>query len=119
MNTNSDPNCTISEAHSKKDGGRNARTKNTVARLNMYRDEGKPTRNRRGKIIKAAAFQSRATPGEVARVDPNRKWFGKDTFNSLFTLLLEFTLMVVSVFLYLCTRKHPCHFPNCFANIPE
>jgi nuclear GTP-binding protein len=67
-----------SDAHSKKDGGRNARTKNTVARLNMYRDEGKPTRNRHGKVVNAAAFQSRATPGEVARVEPNRKWFGKD-----------------------------------------
>ena len=70
-----------SDTHTKK-GGQNARTKNTVARLNMYRDEGKPTRNRHGKIVKPAAFQSRATPGEVARVEPNRKWFGKNAINS-------------------------------------
>ena len=69
------------DTHSKKNGGANARTKNTVARLNMYRDEGKPTRNRRGKIVKPAAFQSRATPGEVARVEPNRKWFGEHDIN--------------------------------------
>ncbi|CAB3977679.1 Nucleolar GTP-binding 2 [Paramuricea clavata] len=80
------------DTHSKKDGGQNARSKNIVSRLNMYRDEGKPTRNRHGKIVKAAAFQSRATPGEVARVEPNRKWFGNTrviTQNALQTFQTE------------------------------
>ncbi|KAJ1656698.1 GTPase required for pre-60S ribosomal subunit nuclear export and maturation [Dispira simplex] len=35
---------------------------------------GKPVRNREGKIVKSAAFQSRDAP--VGRVEPNRKWFG-------------------------------------------
>jgi hypothetical protein len=41
----------------------------------MY--DGKPVRNRKGEITQAAAFQS-STPeaGEVARIAPNRKWFG-------------------------------------------
>ena len=34
-------------------------------------------RDRKGKIIEAAEFQKRATSGEVARVAPNRKWFGR------------------------------------------
>lgn len=52
---------------------------------NFYRDakkvkyanmlkSGKAIRDRKGKIIKAAAFQeTKAAPG---RIDPNRKWFG-------------------------------------------
>ncbi|KAJ3053019.1 GTPase required for pre-60S ribosomal subunit nuclear export and maturation [Rhizophlyctis rosea] len=43
--------------------------------VQMYKD-GKPTRNADGKIIKAASFQSRAPSGTMARVEPNRKWFG-------------------------------------------
>ncbi|RKP14583.1 NUC091 domain-containing protein [Piptocephalis cylindrospora] len=53
---------------------------------NFYRDgkkakfvnmlqSGKATRDRDGKIIKAAAFQSREV-APVVRVEPNRKWFG-------------------------------------------
>lgn len=34
-------------------------------------------RDKKGKIIEAAEFQKRATSGEVARVAPNRKWFGR------------------------------------------
>lgn len=39
----------------------------------MYK-EGKPQRNRKGEITKAASYQSRELPN--ARVEPNRKWFG-------------------------------------------
>ena len=34
-------------------------------------------RNRKGKVIKAAPFQASVSSGEVARVEPNRKWFGE------------------------------------------
>ncbi|CAH3174806.1 unnamed protein product, partial [Porites evermanni] len=33
-------------------------------------------RNKQGKIVKPAPFQNSAVSGEVARVAPNRKWFG-------------------------------------------
>ena len=36
--------------------------------------DGKPQRNAEGKITKAASYQSRDRP--VARIEPNRKWFG-------------------------------------------
>ncbi|GLB18493.1 GTPase required for pre-60S ribosomal subunit nuclear export and maturation [Aspergillus tubingensis] len=41
--------------------------------LNMLKD-GKPQRNAEGKITRAASYQSRDAP--VARIEPNRKWFG-------------------------------------------
>jgi len=34
-------------------------------------------RNKKGKILKPAPFQKPAISGEVARVAPNRKWFGE------------------------------------------
>lgn len=34
-------------------------------------------RDRKGRIVKEAPYQARATSGEVARVEPNRKWFGE------------------------------------------
>lgn len=40
----------------------------------MYRNF-KPKRDRQGKIVRAAPFQSWHAPGTVARVEPNRKWF--------------------------------------------
>lgn len=43
-----------------------------VKLLNMYKD-GKPQRNARGDITKAASYQSRDVP--TARIEPNRKWF--------------------------------------------
>jgi nuclear GTP-binding protein len=49
------------------------RDANKVKYLNMLKS-GKPTHNRQGKIVKAAAFQSSKTT--IARVEPNRKWFG-------------------------------------------
>jgi nuclear GTP-binding protein len=51
------------------------RTRATINRLRMYKNF-KPTRNAKGKIIKAAPFQSWHDPGTVARVEPHRKWFG-------------------------------------------
>ncbi|KAF2769959.1 NGP1NT-domain-containing protein [Teratosphaeria nubilosa] len=62
------------------DGMANVRTKGEnfyrsakrVKTLNMYK-EGKPERNARGDITKAASFQGRDKPN--ARVEPNRKWF--------------------------------------------
>lgn len=51
------------------------RTKATINRLRMYKNF-KPTRNAKGKIIRAAPFQSWNDPGTVARVEPHRKWFG-------------------------------------------
>ncbi|KAJ8306139.1 hypothetical protein KUTeg_016684 [Tegillarca granosa] len=56
-------------------GGSNMRDKSTIKRLQMYKNF-KPKRNKVGKIIKAAPFQSKLTPGSVARVEPNRRWFG-------------------------------------------
>ena len=44
-----------------------------VKKVNMYK-EGKPVRNAKGDIIKAAPFQSKEIPN--ARVEPNRRWFG-------------------------------------------
>jgi len=44
-----------------------------VKKVNMYKD-GKPVRNAKGDIIKAASYQSKEIP--KARVEPNRRWFG-------------------------------------------
>ncbi|KAG1662785.1 Nucleolar GTP-binding protein 2 [Nymphon striatum] len=57
-----------------KKGGSNMRDKSTIKRLAMYKG-CKPVRNRLGKIVKPAIFQSRLSSGSVARVAPNRKWF--------------------------------------------
>lgn len=56
---------------SAKDG--HLRDKSTIKRLLMYKNS-KPIRNRLGKIIKAAPFQSTLPSGTVARVAPNQKW---------------------------------------------
>ncbi|PIK52646.1 hypothetical protein BSL78_10462 [Apostichopus japonicus] len=56
-------------------GGNNARDKATIKRLRMYKS-GKPTRDRKGRIVQAAPYQNRLPSGTVARVEPNRKWFG-------------------------------------------
>ncbi|KAL4960439.1 putative GTPase NOG2 [Aspergillus stella-maris] len=63
------------------DGMSNVRTKGEnfyrdakkVKRLNMLKD-GKPRRDAEGNITVAASYQSREAP--VARIEPNRKWFG-------------------------------------------
>jgi nuclear GTP-binding protein len=48
-----------------------------IQRLNMLKG-GKPVRDRRGKIVKAAQFQEKRLDSQMARVAPNKKWFGKD-----------------------------------------
>jgi nuclear GTP-binding protein len=48
------------------------RTAKKVKTLNMYKD-GKATRNKEGKIVQAASYQSRDVPKAV--VEPNRRWF--------------------------------------------
>lgn len=55
--------------------GDHMRSKATINRLRMYKNF-KPVRDSKGKIIKAAPFQERLASGTVARVEPNRKWFG-------------------------------------------
>uniref|UniRef100_A0A9J2P282 Nucleolar GTP-binding protein 2 n=1 Tax=Ascaris lumbricoides TaxID=6252 RepID=A0A9J2P282_ASCLU len=55
--------------------GAHMRSKATINRLRMYKNF-KPVRDSKGKIIKAAPFQERLASGTVARVEPNRKWFG-------------------------------------------
>ncbi|KAL4784822.1 NUC091 domain-containing protein [Aspergillus varians] len=63
------------------DGMSNVRTKGEnfyrdakkVKKLNMFKD-GKPQRDSVGNITVAASYQSREAP--VARIEPNRKWFG-------------------------------------------
>ncbi|KAG8178966.1 hypothetical protein JTE90_013122 [Oedothorax gibbosus] len=53
----------------------NMRDKATINRLLMYKNF-KAKRDRKGKIIQAAPFQSWLPSGSVARVAPNQKWFG-------------------------------------------
>lgn len=55
--------------------GSKMRDRATIKRLKMYKG-GKPVRDKKGKIIIAAEYQSSVKSGEVARVEPNRKWFG-------------------------------------------
>lgn len=68
-------NHSLNPDRAKGSGGSNMRDKSTIKRLQMYKNF-KPKRNKVGKIIKAAPFQSKLTPGSVARVEPNRRWFG-------------------------------------------
>ncbi|XP_071628347.1 uncharacterized protein Ns2 [Temnothorax longispinosus] len=51
------------------------RTKATIQRLQMYRNQ-KPKRNRSGKIISPAPFQGWNTSGTMSRVEPSQRWFG-------------------------------------------
>lgn len=51
-----------------------ARTKGTIKRLQMYRCQ-KPKRNREGKILTPAPFQSWNKSGTMSRVEPSRAWF--------------------------------------------
>ena len=71
----------VREAATSSDGMANVKVKGEnfyrdaakVKKVNMYKD-GKPVRNAKGDIVKAAAFQSKEIP--KARVEPNRRWFG-------------------------------------------
>ncbi|KAI4490714.1 hypothetical protein M0804_003658 [Polistes exclamans] len=51
------------------------RTKATIKRLQMYRNQ-KPKRNRVGKIISPAPFQGWHASGTMSRVEPSQRWFG-------------------------------------------
>ncbi|TGZ55597.1 hypothetical protein CRM22_010360 [Opisthorchis felineus] len=55
--------------------GSTMRSKATIKRLNMYRNF-KAKRDKVGKIIRPAPFQSTLPSGSVSRVEPNRRWFG-------------------------------------------
>ncbi|KAL2271319.1 hypothetical protein VTJ83DRAFT_690 [Remersonia thermophila] len=48
------------------------RTAKKVKTLNMFK-EAKPIRNKEGKIVKAASYQSKDVPKAV--IEPNRRWF--------------------------------------------
>jgi nuclear GTP-binding protein len=50
-----------------------------IRQVNLLRG-GRATRDAQGKIIKAAVFQNRMPSGTVARVAPNRRWFGMLSF---------------------------------------
>lgn len=57
-------------------------------------------RDAAGRIIKPAPFQTRLTPGTVARVEPNRRWFGEfhsveRIVNVLVSAMLELVISVV------------------------
>lgn len=51
------------------------RTKATIKRLQMYRNQ-KPKRDRTGKIISPAPFQGWNASGTMSRVEPSQRWFG-------------------------------------------
>ena len=53
----------------------NMRDKATINRIKMYKNF-KAKRDKVGKITTPAPFQSWLAAGTVARVEPNRKWFG-------------------------------------------
>lgn len=53
----------------------NMRDKATIKRIKMYKNF-KAIRDKKGKILQPAPYQSWLPSGSVARVDPNRKWFG-------------------------------------------
>ncbi|OQR80400.1 nucleolar GTP-binding protein 2-like [Tropilaelaps mercedesae] len=53
----------------------NMRDRATIRRLLMYKNQ-MPIRNRKGKIVKAAPYQSWINSGAVSRIAPNQKWFG-------------------------------------------
>lgn len=57
-----------------KSGDTNMRDKATIKRLNMYKNF-KAKRDKKGKILQPAPYQSWLKSGTVARVEPNRKWF--------------------------------------------
>lgn len=65
----------IKEGNLRMKGENFYRDKAKLKHLKMLKD-GRPVRNKQGKIIKAASFLDRTPENPVARVEPNRKWFG-------------------------------------------
>ncbi|KAM3172288.1 hypothetical protein ACTXT7_014849 [Hymenolepis weldensis] len=59
----------------KQEKGSAMRSKNTIRRLNMYRNF-RAKRDKLGHIVRAAPFQNIVASGTVSRVEPNRRWFG-------------------------------------------
>lgn len=59
----------------RKKGDTHMRDKSTIRRLMMYKG-GQAVRDSKGKIVKAAVYQSWNSSGTRARVAPNQKWFG-------------------------------------------
>lgn len=51
------------------------RTKATIKRLQMYRNQ-QPKRNRKGQIISPAPFQGWQPSGTMSHVEPSQRWFG-------------------------------------------
>jgi len=51
------------------------RTKATIKRLQMYRNQ-RPKRNYAGKIISPAPFQGWNSSGTMSHVEPSQRWFG-------------------------------------------
>ena len=48
---------------------------------------GKPTYDRDGKIVKAAAFQKGEDETKIGRVQPDRRWFGEVFFYGRFVAI--------------------------------
>ena len=66
----------ISSASTKHSGAPQKKHADAKMRILKMREGGKPTRNARGTIIKAADYASSVPEEPVVRVQPNRKWFG-------------------------------------------
>jgi nuclear GTP-binding protein len=58
------------------------RNAKAVARVKML-NGGKPVRDKDGKIIQAAAFQKGEAETKPGRVQPDRRWFGGPSRESL------------------------------------
>merc|ERR1712226_1197349 len=56
--------------------GGHARSKSTAKLVNLRDRGGKPIRNKSGKIVKQAEYQTTLASGTRARVQPDRRWFG-------------------------------------------
>ncbi|VDL62735.1 unnamed protein product [Hymenolepis diminuta] len=68
-------NHSLNSDRGKQEKGSAMRSKNTIRRLNMYRNF-KAKRDKMGHIVRAAPFQNIVASGTVSRVEPNRRWFG-------------------------------------------
>lgn len=55
-------------------GPNSTRTKTTIKRLAMY--DQKAVRNKKGKVLGGQFMSQESAAGKVARVQPNRRWFG-------------------------------------------
>jgi nuclear GTP-binding protein len=95
------------------------RDRETVQKLNMYKS-GRPVRDKSGTIIKAAAFQSSTPVSAVARVQPDRRWFGEcpslwggSVFSASF-FVESLPLIISCLFAFSC---FPVHFLRSFLSL--